>query len=472
MKPGLQIIAMVIGAGLLLWLAEARPVYVSSVIWLGGLLLLEIILASVWHYERWFFAILMLTFLWAGSDLPLAGVASAVRWVFLIVGGFIGVVKWGVRNEKQKFSLIHLLAALCVVSALVSAFVSTKGQLSLLKTSSLLLLFLYVSGGLRVSVADRADAFFSGLLTAVEVLTFIAGVGYLALGFPLFGNPNSLGAIMGVAVVPTLAWGLVIADERRVRLRRAMALGLAGYLLASSLSRAGFLGSGVTLAVMCLALRRGQWLIKGIGVLAFVVTAIGVVQPSKFDALVASFTEDVIYKGRMQEGIWGSRKSPWQTTVAVIKESPWFGSGFGTDNVPGRGAEQSAIRTTEGSGIEHGSSYMALLQYVGLLGVVPFASLLLLVAWQIFRTCKWMRSTCEPRNYAVLLALVCLAGMVHAAFEDWLIAPGYYLTLLFWSSAFLLSDFLPGRIKEAAFVGRVMHGPVASDSPVAAFAGR
>src|SRR5579863_4482676 len=258
MKLGLQIFGALIGVGLLIFLLEMRPGYASSVTYLGGLLLLEIILASVWHYEKWFFAILMLTFLWAGSDMPLAGSASAVRWVFLMVGGFIGVVKWGARGDKQKFSLIHMVAVFCVVSALVSGLVSTKAQLSLLKTSSLLLLFLYVSCGLRVAVADRAEPFFSGLVTAVEALTFVSGIAYIGLGHALFGNPNSLGAIMGVVAVPVLSWALVISDDRRVRSRRAVALCLAAYLLASSLSRAGFLASGLTLAVMCLALRRGD----------------------------------------------------------------------------------------------------------------------------------------------------------------------------------------------------------------------
>ena len=66
--------------------AEMRPGYFSDLNYLGGLLLLEVVLAAVWHYEKWFFLVLMLTFLWAGTSLPLSGVGSAVRWVFLVVG--------------------------------------------------------------------------------------------------------------------------------------------------------------------------------------------------------------------------------------------------------------------------------------------------------------------------------------------------------------------------------------------------
>jgi hypothetical protein len=37
---------------------------------------------------------------------------------------------------------------------------------------------------------------------------------------------------------------------------------------------------------------------------------------------------------------------------------------------------------------------------------------------------------------------VVLAGLVNAAFEDWLFAAGYYLCVLFWGLAFVLDDFV------------------------------
>ena len=39
---------------------------------------------------------------------------------------------------------------------------------------------------------------------------------------------------------------------------------------------------------------------------------------------------------------------------------------------------------------------------------------------------------------------ILMAGLVHAAFEDWLFAPGYYLCVFFWSLAFIMMDVLPG----------------------------
>ena len=469
MKLGLQIFAVAASIGVLLWLAETRPAMVGNVTFIGGLLILEVVFASVWFYDKWFFLILMLAFLWAGSNLPMSSAGSAARWAFLIVGALVGVAKWGARREQQRFSAIHLVGLLCIVAALATAMVSTKAQLSVLKSASLFLVFLYASCGARIAVANREEIFFRGLVTACEIVSFSAGFCYLVLGFQLFGNPNALGAVMGVAIVPVLTWGLLISEDRTDRQRRALALCVAIYLLLSSVSRAGLLASAVTLVIVCLALGRSKLLLQGFLALAFLIAVLGVLQPAKIDSLTNSLTEQVLYKGKVEQGILGSRRTPWQDTVAVIKESPWFGSGFGTDRIASSVISDSMIRTTEGSGREHGSSYIALLQYVGLLGVIPFAILLALVLANVFRACIWMKRTRNPKSYAVPLAMVCLAGVIHAIFEDWMFAAGYYLTLFFWTAAFVIPDFLPRRTAQPAFVSSAAHKAAAIDSRAAAF---
>ena len=469
---GLLVIPAV--ALVMLLAAEMRPGYFSNLTYLGGLLLLEVVLAAVWHYEKWFFLILMLTFLWAGCNLPLAGAASAVRWVFLVVGAAVGFIKWTEHREQQHFSAIHLIAFLCVLSAAVSGMVSPRTQLSLLKSSSLLLLFLYTSCGARIAVvADRQATFFKGLLTACEVVSFVAGFLYLFVHFEVFGNPNSLGAVMGVVIVPVLFWGVLIAERGQLSHRRIVALCLASYLLYASISRAAILGCAVAVTVMCMAARRQHLLLK----LAFLVVLFGaaaaVVQPAQFDALASSFSQDLIYKGKPEEGLFGSRKSPWQDTVDVIKESPWFGSGFGTDTMRGRTAQSGSIfRTVEGTAREHGNSYLALVQYVGLLGIVPFALLLILVLHMIYKVSVWLRKTGNPNHFAVPLAFICLSGLIHAFFEDWLFAVGYYLNIFFWTSAFLLWDLRPKLPQESPVLHPAWKGTPAGPAPIPLSANR
>jgi O-antigen ligase len=447
MKNGSKIVgllALVVVAVLLFGLAERRPVYFANVTILEALLLLEVVLAAVWHYERWFFLVMMLIFLLAGTDLPLAGAGNRGRWIFLAVGALVGIIKWLKLDVRRHFTAIDLIALLCVTSAAVSSLVSSRVEMSLLKSASLLMIFLYGASGAKIAVVGRESKFFFGLLTACEVVSYLTAFSYAVLHFELFGNPNSLGAVMGVVVVPILLWGVLSTTDRHVRFRITIALCLAGYLLYISVARAGILACAVAVTVMCVALRRQHLLLKGAIVLVFLVAVVAVVQPGRFDSLVSSLTEDLIYKGKPEMGILGSRQSPWQETLEVInrdKQTLLVGVGFGTSAADPQGVTGGlTFRTTGATVREHGNSYLALLEYVGLLGIVPFAVLLLVVLRQIYRGCSLMWRTRDPGHYVVPLVLVCIAGLVHAFFEDWLFAVGFYLTVFFWASVFVLAE--------------------------------
>jgi O-antigen ligase len=80
---------------------------------------------------------------------------------------------------------------------------------------------------------------------------------------------------------------------------------------------------------------------------------------------------------------------------------------------------------------------------MGLLGILPFLFLLFLLLRAVLRVLSWMRRTGSAYHYAIPFALVVLAGLVHAAFEDWLFAAGSYLCVFFWVLAFLLIDLAP-----------------------------
>ena len=463
MKSGSRIfglLALPVFAVLMVLAAEFRPGYFNNITYLGGLLLLEAVAVAVWHYDNWFFLIMMLTFLWAGTDIP--GGSASVRWVFLSVGALVGLIKWAGSDRRKRLGGLHIVAFLCVLTAVVSSVVSKHTQTSLLKSSSLFLMFLYASCGVRAALANREARFFRGLITACEFISYLSGFLYVVLHYEVFGNPNSLGAVMGVVVVPVLLWGMLIAEQPNVRQRRTIALGVASYLLISSISRAAFLGCGVAVVLMCVALHRQKILIKAAFFLIFLGAIIAVVQPGQFNAMASGLWSDVIYKGKPEDGLLGSRRSPWQETMDVIKESPWFGSGFGTDPSPVQDADASSVfRTAGGTSKEHGNSYLALLEYVGLLGIVPFAFLVLLVLRIIFRVCLWTWKTADPRPYAVPLAAVCLAGLVHAFFEDWLFAVGYYLSIFFWSSVFILSDLQPSAPRKKLSLSGVWNrGPI------------
>jgi hypothetical protein len=98
---------------------------------------------------------------------------------------------------------------------------------------------------------------------------------------------------------------------------------------------------------------------------------------------------------------------------------------------------------------EHGNSYLAIAEWVGLLGVVPFYFLVGLMASNVRRVFSVIRRSGDAFSPAIPAAAIVAAGLIDAAFEDWMFAVGYYLCVFFWAMAFILVDVLP----EPAVVG-------------------
>jgi O-antigen ligase len=422
--------------------AYFRPTYFSSSDELATVLFVQILLASIWNYRARFFSILLVVFLWAGMAVPLNAAWTSGRWLVLAVGALVGMVVYA-KDPRHHFGIFHLVALFCVVAALVSAAVSTYPSQALLKAMSLLLLFVYGSFGARLSAMGREARFFFGLLLGCELLVYISAISYFIFRFEAFGNPNSLGAVMGVAVAPSLLWGILVSDRSATRYRRTFAFVLALLLLFSSYARAGIVATVVSCFLMCIVLRQYGLLLKGMGVallLAALVASLVPLHQQSPDSLTSVF----LYKGRREDGILASRKPIWDETVSAIQEHPWLGSGFGTSPTSSEVVSHpESFESLREATREHGNSYLAITEWVGFAGGVPFFALILLLAVNVARALRQMHRTGNVFSPVVPLAGVLTAGLLHAAFEDWLFAPGYYLCIFFWTLAFIMMDVLP-----------------------------
>lgn len=447
--PKILLITAAAAAGLLLiaLLVYTRPGYFTSPTYVGGLVLIEVIVAAICMYRRVFFPVVMLCFLMAGSNLPGGGgVWTAVRWVVLGTGAAVGSFIM-LKERSNRFGMFHALAVFAILSALVSAAVSRYQGLAFLKAMSLLLLFLYTGTGARLAVTGRENRFFHGLLMGCEVFVGLMTFFYL-VGIEAMGNPNSLGAVMGVVAAPVLLWGTLL-DEGNFALRRRQILYIfCMYLVFLSHSRAGLAAALVSCGVLCLALRQYKLLGQGIVMMLIIVASTAIFNPEAFSRAVDSLNTSIVYKGHDPGlGVFASRQTPWQGAMQSIRSHFWFGSGFGTtDNGQDASAQLSqyhGFSTVEYATSENGSSYLSIISWVGVLGVVPFALLLVALLGKILRMVLWMLTTGNPAHPAVPLAMVMIAGLVHAGFEDWLFAVGYYLCVFYWSLAFVLVDIMP-----------------------------
>jgi len=346
---------------------------------------------------------------------------------------------------------LHLVALFCICAAFVSATVSEYVQMASLKALSLFLLFLYCAAGARLAVFGRENRFFHGLLWGSEIAVYFTAICYFGLGQSIWGNPNSLGAAMSIGLFPILLWGWFTSEGLVVRLRRLAALLLCTYLIFFSMARAGMVAMTLVTLIFCICLHQYKLLVKVAALLLFAVAVTGMLDPGALYNRLGDLKDAVLYKGHKEEGILGSRRTPWEKTIATIKDHPLFGTGYGTSpNGEDPGFNFGTIASSAETAREHGSSYMAILEWVGLLGVLPFAGLLAMTVSNLWKVCAWMRRTADPRHYSIPLAMVVLAGLVHAVFEDWLFAVGYYLCVYFWFSSFLVADLMPDAVSVPA----------------------
>lgn len=435
------------------FLAYSHPGYLTNQTYLGGFIALELLALALWRFRQVFFALLMYAFLSAGSGLPGGSFGTKGRWIFLAVGALVGTLI-ALKERRFRLGFFHLVAFSCVLVGLASSAVSRYPDLAMLKALSLFLLFLYAGSGARLAVEGRENAFLNGLVTGCEIL--VGGTAaFYAVGVEVMGNPNSLGAVMGVAGIPVLLWGILVSKElstdASVRRRRVLLFFLCLYLVYYSHARAGILAALISSALLCLGLREYKMLVKGLGIALIMFAAAAILRPQTVSTSLSVFTSDVVYKGHDQ-AVWASRQSPWNDAIDAINSHFWFGTGFGTtDNPHDSTITNSAFSSNFAVTAEYGSSYLEIVAWLGITGSLPFLFLLLLVVEKVVRTFRWMRVTGSALHPAVPLALIVVAGLVHAAFEDWLFAVGYYLCVFFWSMAFVLVDLAPAASRVSAY---------------------
>jgi len=443
---------MSIGLGLLLavYLVIFRPGYLLSIEDLELLIFLQILVGVLWRFRARFFPFLIIIFLGAGTDVPFQSGLISGRWMVLGAGA-VGGLLICLRDRARSIREFHMVAIFCVLAALLSATSPEYPMQAVLKALSLLLLFLYGSFGARLAAAGRMEPFASGLLLACEGLVYLLAIAYFVFRQDVMGNPNSLGLVTGVVALPVSLWGVLVSDTDLVRRRRVFAFLLALLLLLSSYSRASMASGAISCVLLCLVSRRYKLMMKGCAVAAVAAVLVVSLVPPVAESS-GSVSSAFLYKGHEGVGLLDSRRSVWEKTISTIRQHPWLGTGFGTIGTTfdsgepyGKFASSSAITR------EHGNSYLAIVEGVGLLGGLPFLTLILLVVINASRTLVRIRSTGDVRSLAFPIALILVAGVINAGFEDWLFAVGNYLCVFFWSLGFILVDLVPAEQTQPSY---------------------
>ena len=244
-------------------------------------------------------------------------------------------------------------------------------------------------------------------------------------------------------LLPVILWSVLTTRPGDRYYRQVVALLLASALLYSSVARAAILAVGVAAVILLVALRRRRLLSKFGFVLVLAITSMAVLTPRSFDSLSQNFVSNVIYKNHDRGGVFASRTGPWGQTVDSIKKHPWLGSGYGTRSTSLGTSLQQELTNSNISAAEYANSYLAIVDYMGFVGLLTFGTLLLVIVWRLARVWLWVHKTGNFTHYIVPIALIVTVGLIHAGFEDWLTAPGSYFCIFFWPFVFLLMDFSP-----------------------------
>jgi O-antigen ligase len=418
----------------LLYLSIRRPYLfdTSNLMVLTGLVVAGFIAAQ---YETHFWALLVAAFLWAGSEIPWAGAMYVFRWIILAIAALLALSYYGLRPNRIHFNYMHLLALFTVLAAFASGLVSVNPLLTSMKALSLAALFVYGSIGIRILWGRQPEVFLKRLCLSVEVLTYFTAACY-AVSFEVWGNANSLGVITSIICWPILLWWFLIAKTRGEYVRSRLALAICALLLVMSGSRASMAAAFFSAAVLLISARRYRTLLAGCSVALFALTLAYLTSPERFQ----SASESLLYKTGERGHLLQSRQAPWEKSLASFRDHPWLGFGFGVaeTSVEWHGGFHTPGFQTR----ERGSSYLYMLEGTGIAGTAPFLLLALGLILNCSRVFWWLRHTGSIHHPAVPAACLIVGALFHAAFEDWLLAVGYYMCVIFWSIALSLRDWM------------------------------
>jgi O-antigen ligase len=412
------------------------------------------------QYQTHFWTIMIAVFFWAGSSFPLAGAMNLFRWVVLGSGAFLAIGHYARRENRIPFNHLHLLALFTLVASFASALVSVNPVITVLKALSLTALFVYAAVGVRILWSRNPEPFVRKLVLMAEGLVYLSAICYAA-SFEVWGNANSLGLIMGCLCWPVLLWRFILPGGRQGSPRRFIPLCLCGVLLALSLSRASMIAASLASIFLLVGARRYRTLLLGVSLFAAILLNVFLLAPDRFQ----SASDTLLYKRGEHGNLMDSRQKPWERSLATFREHPWLGLGFGAaDN----STDSRFTYVTQGHLTrERGSSYLTMLETTGVIGTLPCGLLILCLLWQVSRVFSRLRSTGEVNQPAVVAALIITGGLVNAAFEDWLLAIGYYMCVIFWVLAFSLRDWMdcPAWSEAPRSIQRSVGAVVQAGSP-------
>lgn len=325
-----------------------------------------------------------------------------------------------------------------VLPILVLAFVSTTYGIEPEKIfqRALSMLFVVVSFGIGLpSFWQTRERTEQGLAWVTTLLVVVLTIGFVVYDLNpqyafyeyeyvrlhgIFGGPNTQGLIAMMAVFPVTWWWYTEKHPlRKLLLGLAVLLVIAEVIAAGS--RASFLG--VVIGTLGLIWLGGQFSLRNLILLSFgalILIALVLFEPTL--ARILQFSSD------------SDRVFLWQRSIELGMDAPIWGVGLGASDLIYAADKPYLLSIGKATGGSH-SSYFRMFVDLGIVGVALGFWVFIVVLARAFTAPPDIR-----RDAMVgFLAATVLAGLVNAAFEDWLFGFGSASTPILWFALALLA---------------------------------
>lgn len=364
-----------------------------------------------------------------------------VRWLGLFCLCALVLPARGAR--ARRFSAADLFAGMLLLLALTSVWDTPYQQTALLRTISVILLYVAVFWSLWHFADQAGEEIILRSLGWCLGLCLLGGLLAARTGFVsawqadgrfrgLMPNPNSVG-LLGAIAFPLL---LTQAIERRRWMDRVFVLSAAAsVLLSGSRTSAVSCAFATTLILARAGMGRGLAVLLVVGTLAGALLTFRPWEQSEgysgtmlFDNPLSrlSFKDDTL--------MGGGRFEMWPVAVDAIKQSPLLGHGFGTEEfwMDEAGLSMEEFKIHQGKYMHN--SYLGLTYQLGLVGA---AMLFIPLWWLTFKAALRLlrrQLTLRQSGYVAML----ITGLIAAGAESWIYSVGNAFCFPFWTAIMLL----------------------------------
>jgi O-antigen ligase len=220
-------------------------------------------------------------------------------------------------------------------------------------------------------------------------------------------DPNSFGGLLMIGFV--LAAGQLLVRNRTIPAWLAgPAAGMCGLAMLLTYSRGAWVGACA--GVVVIVVLRRPWLLLPMGGLGVAAVVLG---------LGAGFIERLWLGLTLQDPATKLRLDEYGNALAIIREHPWFGVGFG---------DAGSIELQAGVS----SIYLTIAERAGLVGLSVFIVVAGVIAWRGLRG-AWRENRSEDADLALCLTAAFIAALVVGLVDHYFFNPQFaHMAAMFW----------------------------------------